>query len=108
VVLSLAIPAPCASSTRDHSISGGNSFWSNGQSVPETLARCFFRALAFIAIAELLWQNSFLWVFWSPHLAGKVGGLRQLNMFAVVVYWPLLYLLAMGMTRRVPAIALTK
>jgi hypothetical protein len=70
--------------------------------------RVVFRALAFIAIAELLWQNSFLWVFWSPHLAGKVGGLRQLNVFALVVYWPLLYLLAMGMTRRVPAIALTK
>ena len=70
--------------------------------------RVAFRALAFIAIAELLWQNSFLWVFWSPHLAGKLGGLRQLNMFALVVYWPLLYLLVMGMARRIPAIAFTK
>lgn len=70
--------------------------------------RVVFRALAFIAIAELLWQNSFLWVFWSPHLARELGGLRQLNMFALVVYWPLLYILAMRMTRRTPAIAFTK
>jgi len=70
--------------------------------------RVVFRALAFIAIAELLWQNSFLWVFWSLNLAGKVGGLRQLNMFALVVYWPLLYLLVMSMARRIPAIAFTK
>lgn len=70
--------------------------------------RAAFRALAFIAIAELLWQNSFLWVSWSPHVAARLGGLRQLNMFAWVVYWPLLYLLAMAMARRIPAIAFTK
>ena len=70
--------------------------------------RVAFRALAFIAIAELLWQNSFLWLFWSPLLAGKMAGLGKLNMFALVVYWPLLYLLAMGMARRIPVIAFTR
>jgi hypothetical protein len=51
--------------------------------------RVAFRTLGFIAIAELMWQNSLLCMFWSPHLGGRLEGLPQLNMFALVAYWPL-------------------
>lgn len=67
--------------------------------------RVVFRAFAFVAIAQLLWQNSPLGVFWSPHLAGKLESFELFNLFAWFVYWPLPYLLAMRTTRRIPAIA---
>lgn len=70
--------------------------------------RVVFRAFACIAIAQLLWQNSLLGVFWGPRLAQKLESLQQFNRFAMVGYWPLLYLLAMRTTRRIPAIAFTK
>ena len=70
--------------------------------------RVGFLALVFIAIAELLFENSLVWAFWSPHLAWGLERLRQFNMFALIVYWPLLYLLAVRTTRRMPAISFTK
>jgi hypothetical protein len=70
--------------------------------------RAGFAALVFLAIAELLFENSLPWVFWTPHLAGRLGRLRQFDMFALIVYWPLLYLLAMRTTRPMHANRLYK
>ena len=65
--------------------------------------RAGFAALGSLAMAELLYQSSLLWAFWSPHLAWRLEHWPQLNMFAWIVYWPLLYLLAMRTTRRMGA-----
>lgn len=64
--------------------------------------RVAFRALAFVAIAELVWQNRFLWVFRTSHLIWGLESLRAFHMLAWIVYWPLLYLIAVHATRRMP------